>query len=74
MKTYKDLLSELAGRKQDGEVVFNKKINSVPVKIVKDDKMGNNPFVVYIDGDRLDAFKNQKDAEKSAMKVVKELT
>jgi len=74
MKTYKDLLSELAGRKQDGEVVFNKKVNRIPVKIVKDDKLGNMPFVVYIDGDRLDAFKSQKDAEKSAMKVVKELT
>lgn len=74
MKTYKDLLSELAGRKQDGEVVFNKKVNRIPVKIMKDDKLSNMPFVVYIDGDRLDAFKSQKDAEKSAMKVVKELT
>ena len=74
MKTYKDLLSELAGRKPEGEVVFNKKVNRIPIKIVKDDKLGNTPFVAYVDGDRLDAFKSQKDAEKSAIKVVKELT
>jgi len=30
--------------------------------------------VVHIDGDRLDAFKSLKDAEKSAMRVIKELT
>lgn len=73
MKTYKELLAELAGRKPKGDVVFNKKVKSIPIMITKEPK-GNLPFVVYIDGDRLDAFKSQKDAEKSAMKVVKELT
>lgn len=72
MKTYKELLAELAGRKPKGDVVFDKKVKRIPVMITKE--KGSMPFVVYIDGDRLDAFKSQKDAEKSAMKVVKELT
>lgn len=72
MKTYVKLLSELKGRKPKGDVVFDKKVKRVPVLIVKE--KGTLPFVVYIDGDRLDAFKSQKDAEKSAMKVIKELT
>jgi len=41
--------------------------------IIELDK-GNLPFVVYIDGDKLDEFKSLKDAEKSATKVIKELT
>ena len=55
-----------------GKVVFKKKINRVDVVITKD--TGRLPFVVYIDGDKLDAFKNQKDAEKSATETIKELT
>jgi len=72
MKTYKELLSELKGRKPKGDTVLNKKVKGIPVLITKE--KGNLPFVVYIDGDRLDAFKSQKDAEKSAMQVVKELS
>jgi|TARA_B110000977_G_C11020411_1_gene471058 hypothetical protein len=73
MKSYKEILSELnEAKKPKGETVFNKKINRVPVLIVKE--KGTNPFVVYIDGDKLDSFKSQKDAEKSAIKVIKELT
>ena len=72
MKTNKELLSELKGRKPKGDVVFNKKVKRIPVLITKE--KGSLPFVVYIDGDRLDAFKSQRDAEKSAMQVVKELT
>ena len=55
-----------------GKVVFKKKINRIDVVIYKD--KGRLPFVAYIDGDKLDAFKNQKDAEKSSMETIKELT
>jgi predicted transcriptional regulator len=41
-------------------VVLDKKINRIPVKISKD----KNGFVAYIDGDRLDAYKTQREAEK----------
>jgi len=72
MKTYKELLSELKERKPKGEVVLDKKVKRIPVLITKE--KGTLPFVVHIDGDRLDAFKSLKDAEKSAMRVIKELT
>jgi len=79
MKSYKEILSELKERKKkfgvldQGELVLNKKINRIPVQIYKQSK-GNLPFVAYVDGDKLDAFKSQKDAEKSVNKVIKELT
>ena len=76
MKSYKDILSELNERKSvldKGELVLNKKIKRIPVQIYKQSK-GNLPFVAYVDGDKLDAFKSQKDAEKSVNQVIKELT
>ena len=64
--------SSLRESTSKGKVVFKKKINRIDVVIYKDN--GRLPFVVYIDGDKLDAFKNQKDAEKSATETIKELT
>jgi len=56
-------------------VVFDKKVKGrrmkVPALITKE--KGSLPFVAYVDGDRLDAFKSQKDAEKAIMTIVKEL-
>jgi len=69
MKTYKEILLELAGRKPAGKSVFDKKLNGFPVLITKE----KNEFVVYIDGDRLDSFKSQREAEQSAQKVTKAL-
>jgi hypothetical protein len=67
MKTFGQLREKY---KPKGKVVFNKKIGKVPVQIVKEPK----GFCVYIDGDKLDVFKTQKEAEKTAQTVVKELT
>ena len=64
--------SSLRESTSKGKVVFKKKINRIDVVITKE--TGRLPFVVYIDGDKLDAFKNQKDAEKSATETIKELT
>ena len=55
-----------------GKVVFKKKINRIDVEIYKE--TGRLPFVAFVDGLKLDAFKNQKDAEKSATETIKELT
>ena len=66
MKTFKQLREKL-NRQPSGQNVFDKKIDRVPVKINKE-KAG---FVVYIDGDRLDAYKNQREAEKMAKQFVK---
>jgi len=61
-------LRELARRKPSGTVIFNKKIDRVPVKITKE----MNRFVVYIDNDRLDAYRTQREAEKMAKEFVKQ--
>tara|TARA_R110001592_G_scaffold317991_1_gene595011 strand:- start:451 stop:666 length:216 start_codon:yes stop_codon:yes gene_type:complete len=66
-KVFKSI-RELAGRKPTGQMVFNKKINRVPVKIHKE----MNKFVVYIDGDRLDHYVNQREAERMAKEFVKQ--
>jgi PHD/YefM family antitoxin component YafN of YafNO toxin-antitoxin module len=67
MKTFVQL-RELAGRKPHGDMVFNKRIDRVPVMIHKE----KNKFVVYIDGDRLDAYSTQREAEKMAKEFVKQ--
>ena len=67
MYTFSQLREKL-DRKPSGEQIFNKKIDRVPVKINKE-KAG---FVVYIDGDRLDAYKTQPEAEKMAKMFVKQ--
>lgn len=68
MKLFSDIRE--AKKKPTGEVVFDKKMNRVPVKITKD----KNRFVVYIDGDKLDAFRSEKDAKKAIQMAIKELT
>jgi hypothetical protein len=70
MKTYSELITELAGRKPAGEKVFDKKIKRIKVEVYKE----KNQFIAYVDGDRLDAFKSLRDAQRSAETVVKELT
>jgi len=67
MKKFKEL-RELAGRHPAGQMVFNKKINRLPVMIHKE----KNRYVVYIDGDRLDSYKNQREAERMAKEFVKQ--
>ena len=66
MKTFVQLREKL-GRRPSGQMVYNKKIKNIPVMIHKE-KSG---FVVYIDGDRLDAYKTQRKAEKTAQQFVK---
>jgi hypothetical protein len=66
MKTFRDIRE---AKKPQGDVVFDKKIDKVPVKITKTSK----GFTVYIDGDMLDTFKSQKEAENTAQTVIKEL-
>lgn len=66
MKTFQQIREAKAPK---GEVVFDKKIQKVPVKIVKDKK----GFTAYVDGDMLDTFRNQKEAEKAAETIIKEL-
>lgn len=62
MITFKEL-------REATKVVFNKKMMGVPVVISKTDK----GYETKIDGDVLDTFKTQDEAEKSAETVIKEL-
>lgn len=68
MKTFQELKEKL-GRHPSGQMVFNKKIKNIPVMIHKE----ASGFVVYIDGDRLDSYKTQKQAEQSAVQIVSQL-
>jgi glycine cleavage system protein P-like pyridoxal-binding family len=68
MKTFQELKEKL-GRHPSGQMVFNKKIKNIPVMIHKE----TSGFVVYIDGDRLDSYKTQKQAEQSAVQIVSQL-
>tara|TARA_B110000858_G_scaffold79887_1_gene92544 strand:- start:135 stop:341 length:207 start_codon:yes stop_codon:yes gene_type:complete len=51
-----------------GEHVYDKKISGIKVMIHKEKKM----FIVYVDGDRLDAYTTQREAEKMAKEFVKQ--
>ena len=67
MKTFLEL-RELTGRRPEGKIVFNKKIKGVKVIIHKE----RNGFVAYIDGDRLDVYRSQREAEKAASEFMKQ--
>ena len=50
-----------------------KRLTRIPVQVYKE-RMRTNPFVAYVDGDRLDAFRTEKDAVVLFETVIKELT
>ena len=52
-----------------GKVVHDKKYGKYKAQIYKD----GAKFHAYLDGDRLDTFRNQQDAEKSIETMVKAL-
>ena len=67
MKTFLEL-RELAGRKPQGKSVFNKSIKGTKVMVYKE----RNGFVTYIDGDRLDVYRSQREAEKAGIEFMKQ--
>ena len=67
MKTF-FLFRELAGRKPEGKMVFNKRVKGVKAMIHKE----RNGFVAYIDGDRLDVYRTQREAEKAISEFMKQ--
>ena len=66
MYTFKQLKEKL-DRRPAGQLVFDKRIKRIPAKIYKD----VSGFTVYIDGDRLDSYKTQREAEKMMNQFVK---
>ena len=51
-----------------GDHVFSKRVNKKTVMVHKD----NKGFSVYIDGDMLDTYRTQAEAEKMGMAFAKE--
>jgi len=62
------LFTELRNKMPPGEHVSAFKVDRIPVMVHKD----KGKFVAYIDGDKLDAYKSQKEAEKAATQFVKQ--
>jgi hypothetical protein len=68
MKTFTDI-REAAKKMPPGEHISSKKVGKVTVMVHKD----KNGFATYIDGDKLDTYKSQKEAEKFGISFAKEL-
>ena len=67
MKTFTQIRE--AKKMPPGEHVSSKKINKHQVMVHKDKK----GFTVYIDGDKLDSYRSQKEAEKMGVTFAKEM-
>lgn len=66
MKTFNEL-RELTGRKPEGQLLVNKKQGRIQIQVYKE----RNGFVTYVDGDRLDSYRSQQEAEKAAKEFIK---
>jgi len=67
MKTFSQL-REFKGRGPKGTKVYDKKIKGIHIMVYKD----QGKFVSYVDGDRLDAYRSQREAEKAGAEFVKQ--
>jgi len=68
MKTFLQI-REKVGKHPEGKMVFSKRINTIPTMIHK----VRNSFVAYVDGDKLDTYRTQRDAEKAINAFIKVL-
>lgn len=50
------------------QTVFKKTINRIPVEIKKQ----GSKFVAIVDGDKLDSYKSQQEAERMAAEFIKQ--
>lgn len=67
MKTFTDIREKK--KMPPGEHVSSKRVNKHTVMVHKD----NKGFAVYIDGDKLDTFRSQREAEKVGMQFAKDM-
>jgi hypothetical protein len=65
MKTF----SEIRNKKPSGEEVYSSVKNKLKVQILKDKK----GYTAYVDGDRLDTFRSEKDAKRGIDMILKGL-
>jgi hypothetical protein len=69
MITFKVLREATKKKMPPGEHVFGKRVNKANVMVHKDKK----GFVVYIDGEKLDTYRTQREAEKMGVQFAKEM-
>lgn len=50
------------------QTVFKKSIDRIPVEIKKQ----GSKFVTFVDGDKLDSYKSQKEAEQMAAEFIRQ--
>ena len=67
MKSFKQIRE--SKKMPAGEHIYSKKVNKHTVMVHKDKK----GFAVYIDGEKLDTYKSQKEAEKMGTSFAKEM-
>tara|TARA_X000001316_G_C922025_1_gene36765 strand:- start:196 stop:414 length:219 start_codon:yes stop_codon:yes gene_type:complete len=67
-KTFKHIREVVKKRMPSGVHVYDKRINRITLMIHKE----KNMFVVYIDGEKLDAYKTQREAEKMGKEFIKQ--
>jgi len=65
MKTFRSIREK---KMPAGKHISQKRVNGHSVMVHKD----NKGFSVYIDGDKLDTFRNEKEAEKAGTEFAKE--
>lgn len=67
MKSFAQLRE--AKKEPKGDKVFSKKVGKVKVTVYQEGK----GFCAYIDGDKLDTYRSQKEAERMAVEFAKEI-
>ena len=67
-KTLKNIREQLSKKNVPGETVYTKTLgkNKLVIQKVKND------FVVFIDNEMLDSYKNQREAEKMGKEFIKQ--
>ena len=67
MLTFKELREKKNIGMPAGQHVFDTKVKGIQVMVHKQ----KNMFVTYVDGDKLDSFKDEKSAKKAGLEFVK---
>lgn len=62
------LFTELRNKMPPGEHLSDFKVDKIQVMVHKD----KGKFVAYVDGDKLDTYRSQSEAEKAATQFVKQ--
>ena len=68
MKTFSELREARKKKMPPGEHVFDTKVKGVGIMVHKE----KGKFVVYVDGDKLDVFRDLNSAKKAGSEFVKQ--